>query len=100
MNTSITTRVAIVVRNNAVSYFKGVTSIGSLVHAVVDTKEHDYFVFEKPMSKSTQRIAKEVMSEMKVMKQYAGALVDSGMSGSQLQKYLRDYYRNDQIVVQ
>lgn len=99
---SIITRVAAVVRDGQLAYFKGVVNVDG-VAAVVDIQSADHFVFPAQTNKETLSKAKRLMGDLKLMREreYANALVDSGMNSTQLQNYLRDHYRaGGQIVIQ
>ena len=97
---TINTRVAAVIRNGKLAYFKAVSNIGG-VAAVVDIQDKDYFVFPKESTQDTLTKAKRLMGDLKLMREYAAALIESGMNSTQLQNYLRDHYRaGDSIVIQ
>jgi 2-keto-3-deoxy-6-phosphogluconate aldolase len=97
---SIITRVAAVVRDGQLAYFKGVVNVDG-VAAVVDIQSADHFVFPAQTNKETLSKAKRLMGDLKLMREYANALVDSGMNSNELQNYLRNHYRaGQQIVIQ
>jgi 2-keto-3-deoxy-6-phosphogluconate aldolase len=97
---SIITRVAAVVRDGQLAYFKGVVNVDG-VAAVVDIQSADHFVFPAQTNKETLSKAKRLMGDLKLMREYANALVDSGMNSNELQTYLRNHYRaGGQIVIQ
>jgi hypothetical protein len=97
---SIITRVAAVVRDGQLAYFKGVVNVDG-VAAVVDIQSADHFVFPAQTNKETLSKAKRLMGDLKLMREYANALVDSGMNSNELQTYLRNHYRaGQQIVIQ
>lgn len=97
-NPNITTRVAAVVHDGQLAYFKAVSNTEG-VAAVVDISDKDHFVFPHTTAQTTLKTAKKLMGDLKLMREYAKALVESGMNSTQLQNYLRNHYRAGEAIV-
>lgn len=97
---SIQTRVAIVMSNNKISYFKAVTNIGQEVAAVADDKGiHLVFPNRSICPKAAQR-AKEYMNDLTLMRMAAYHKAEYvGLDANGLSDYLKKEFDTESVRV-